>query len=330
MSSKVKRRGRGHAGDAPRSINKHYTASLLPPFESRNSLRSLNDCIKVLPTAITCGDLHIRPKKALGEFLQVDLCTPRLDKIYQYLWLAGESIPARPLHRQRVLRREIVLTENIDEHLVEDRAVVFVKPLPEYLLSFDFWNTYLGADRDLHQCACGLLLSYTWIITYRTDLIIAQEAHLLPESLDWTSWKDLIEDIFEHIGTSSNPLYVSKRYNYGELWLGHLNTIYKLCPPAFTSYTLMYGFLNAPMWYGFFLERNITRLFTVFAFSSLVLSAMQVGQATPELRDNAQFLRVSYGFSVATIVLVLCSVLAVVLAWIAPRGYRFLTRRMRS
>ena len=90
---------------------------------------------------------------------------------------------------------------------------------------------------------------------------------------------------------------------------------------------LVYGFLNAPMWYGFFLERNITRLFTVFAFSSLVLSAMQVGQATPELRDSAQFSRASYGFSVATIVFVLFSVLAVILAWTAPRGYRVLARR---
>jgi hypothetical protein len=77
---------------------------------------------------------------------------------------------------------------------------------------------------------------------------------------------------------------------------------------------LVYGFLNASMWYGFFLERNITRLFTVFAFSSLILSAMQAGQATPELRDSAQFSRASYGFSVAAIVLVPFSVLAVILA----------------
>ena len=95
----------------------------------------------------------------------------------------------------------------------------------------------------------------------------------------------------------------------------------------FSTGNLAYGFLHAPMWYGFFLERNITRLFTVFAFLSLVLSAMQVGQATLELRDSAQFSRASYGFSVTTIALVLLSVLVVILTWTAPRGYRVLALR---
>jgi hypothetical protein len=303
-----------------------HVTSLLPPFESKNSLRSLDDCMKVLPAVINCGNQRIRPKRALDEFVQLDLFTPRLDKIYRHLWLAGEPTPARPLHRQRLLRREIVLTESPDEHLVEDRAVIFVKPLPEYLLSFEFWTTHLSADRDLHQSACGLLLSYVWIVAYHSDMSIAHETHLLPKSLDWAAWKDFVEDFLEHVGTST-PLHVSKRYNYGELWLRHLNAIYKLSPSVFSMGNLVYGFLNAPMWYGFFLERNITRLFTVFAFSSLVLSAMQVGQATPELQDSAQFSRASYGFSVATIALVLFSVLAVILAWTAARGYRVLARR---
>jgi len=59
-----------------------HVTSLLPPFESKNSLRSLDDCMTVLPAAISCGNQRIRPKRALNEFVQLDLFTPRLDKIY--------------------------------------------------------------------------------------------------------------------------------------------------------------------------------------------------------------------------------------------------------
>ena len=38
--------------------------------------------------------------------------------------------------------------------------MIFIKPLPEYLLSFEFWDKHLGADTDIRKSACGLLLSY--------------------------------------------------------------------------------------------------------------------------------------------------------------------------
>ena len=258
--------------------------------------------------------------------MRLDLLTPRLDKIHSYLWLSGTLSPARPLHRQKLLRREIVLTENPDEHLVEDRAVVFVKRLPRYLLCFDFWTTHMDTDKELHKSACGLLLSYVWIVAYRTDMRIAQDSNLLPKNLDWAGWKGFVEDFLEHIDTSTSP-HVSKRYRYGELWLRHLNMTYKLSPSVFSLNNLQYGFLSAPMWYGFFIERNVARLFAIFAFLSLILSAMQVGQGTLELQENALFSKVSFGFSYAALLLAGVSISGVVLAWIAPRGYEVLSRR---
>ena len=252
--------------------------------------------MKELPAAINHRSHFIRPKRELDDFIRLDLLTPRLDKIHSYLWLSEILTPARPLHRQKLLRREIVLTENADEHLIEDRAVVFVKPLPRYLLSFDFWTAHLSTDRELHRSACGLLLSYIWIVAYRTDMRIAQESNLLPKDLDWAVWKDFVEDFLEHVGNNT-PLHVSKRYKYGELWLRRLNITYKLSPSVFSLNNLRYGFLSCPMWYGFFIERNIARLFAIFAFLSLILSAMQVGQGTLELQGDALFSRVSFGFS---------------------------------
>jgi Heterokaryon incompatibility protein (HET) len=34
---------------------------------------------------------------------------------------------------------------------------------------------YICRDRHLHECACGFLLSYAWLICHRSDLKIAQE-----------------------------------------------------------------------------------------------------------------------------------------------------------
>lgn len=53
-------------------MTEQHVTSLLPPFESKNSLRSLDDCMKVLPAAVTCGNQRIRPKRALNEFVQLD------------------------------------------------------------------------------------------------------------------------------------------------------------------------------------------------------------------------------------------------------------------
>jgi hypothetical protein len=290
----------------------------------------------LLPATITIDNKRVFPRRALDEFVKFDLSTPRLDKIYKYLWLASiasKSVPARPLHRQRVLRREIVLTENPEEHLVEHRAMIFIKPLPEYLLSFEFWDKHLAADTDIRKSACGLLLSYVWIVAYPSDLRIAQETHLLPKSLSWLAWKAFVQDFLEHLGPNA-AFHTSQRYHHGELWLGDLNKIYKLSPTTFSLETLHSGFLHAPLWYGFFVQRNINRLIAIFAFLSLLLSAMQVGQATNELQDSVQFSRASYGISVTTISLVGISVVAVVLAYILPRGFRLvnnfrLSRRLQ-
>ena len=201
--------------------------------------------------------------------------------------------------------------------------MIFIKPLPEYLLSFDFWDKHMSLDADLRKSACGLLLSYVWIVAYSSDLRIAQETHLLPKSLSWLAWKDFVQDFLEHLRPNA-ALHTSKRYHHGELWLGILNKIYKLSPTTISLENLHAGFLHAPLWYGFFIQRNLTRLIAIFAFLSLLLSAMQVGQATNEVQESVRFSRASYGVSIATIFLVVISIVAVVLAYILPQAFRLI------
>jgi len=122
----------------------------------------------------------LRPKKQPEEFVSIDLTPVRLSKIYNHLWLAGIPTPARPLYWQRLMRREIIITENPDQHLVWAGAVIFVKRLPEYLFSFEFWKKELCSKPMLYRSACGLLLSYAWLVGFQSDLEIAHEHNLIP------------------------------------------------------------------------------------------------------------------------------------------------------
>ena len=55
-----------------------------------------------------------RPDQSPSVPLDELLDTPRLGRIHAFLWLAGLPRPARPLHRQRLLLRDIVVTERAD------------------------------------------------------------------------------------------------------------------------------------------------------------------------------------------------------------------------
>jgi hypothetical protein len=64
------------------------------------------------------GSQLLRPNKDISTCLALDLKTPRLNAIHQHLWLAGLPNAARPLHGQKLLGRNIAVTEDPDEHLV--------------------------------------------------------------------------------------------------------------------------------------------------------------------------------------------------------------------
>ncbi|KAJ4218357.1 hypothetical protein NW757_014597 [Fusarium falciforme] len=110
------------------------------------------------------------------------------------------SRPARPLHRQRLLLRTIHLTECANEHLMWHKTYIFIKPIPKYLINYEFWEQELRADEALHKSACGLLLSYA---CYKSDLHIAGEAGLLPANIDWNAWTMFMMDFTGYIDTST-------------------------------------------------------------------------------------------------------------------------------
>jgi hypothetical protein len=110
------------------------------------------------------------------------------------------------------------------------RQRIFIKPLPLYLLSYDFWGENILSDK-LYKSASGFLLSYIWLIASELDFRIAVETGLLPQSwngyLTWDKWKILTVSFLRHVDIGTINPY-NKRYHYGILQLGRVDTIYRL------------------------------------------------------------------------------------------------------
>jgi hypothetical protein len=139
-----------------------------------------------------------------------------------------DSSNISPLHRQRVKAngRQIIVTEDPQLHLVWIDDRIFLKPLPQYITSYAFWDTFMsdpsqyGATAKLRKATLGYLRTYFYLIQYESDLRIAQDPALclVPKEVTWPRFCQptaRFEDITEN--------EVSGRYHYGEIRLTRLN-----------------------------------------------------------------------------------------------------------
>ncbi|KAK8180704.1 hypothetical protein BC567DRAFT_150767, partial [Phyllosticta citribraziliensis] len=240
-----------------------------------------------------------------------------------HLWLMSTQSSANisPLHRQRVKRRDIVLTEDPRLHLVWHDERIFVKPLPPYLLSAAFWEKVLVApgpqqQQRITRAALGFLRTYTHLIQHPSDLTIAHSHALLPSTITYTSFSDFAAHL-SRIPDSA----VSPRYAYGELRLSRLNVYAKLFLRRW------YYFRLWPQ-YGTYFAQFYAPVLFVFGVLSVALGAMQVETAAEGLfaggdddSGNAAlwvaFWHLCRWFSVASLALValIAVVLLVLLLW---------------
>lgn len=248
----------------------------------------------------TLGQRVFLVEDDVEEFLRKDLDVSRLNSIHGYLWMAGRPLNARPLHRQKMTGMDIFLTEQMDLHLLRFSHRLLVKPLPRYLLSFGFWEKYLCEPKELHKSACGLLLSYIWLICSPLDMKMAHELDLLPSDITWSWWKTFVTDVFSHLDVNTLD-QVNKRFHFGELRLARINAIYRI---RFFFTHFVRGYLYGYNRYVVSFERDFAWALVVFVYFSLVLSAMQVGSIVPPLNANQDFQRATYGFVIFSITMV--------------------------
>jgi len=244
-----------------------------------------------------------------SAYLKTELDMSRLNRIRQHLWWAGRVAEPRALHRQKALQREIVVAEQTDLHLVWWENYIFVKPLPRFLLHHKFFteNLCLPDTQDacsLYASACGLLLSYTHLIQHESDFSIALELGLLPRETKWTQWVAFAMDVRSNISKSRRN--ISDRYIYGELRRRRLNLVYRLVCGEWIR-----GYHHIPTEYSSWFQQNFAWLLLVFAYATVLLSAMQVVLATDQGQSVAALRNSSYGISVAILIAVAAAVAGV-------------------
>jgi len=257
------------------------------------------------------------PTDDLSTFTS-ELGVKRINNIEKYLWLAGRPMPPRPLHYQVAAKRDVVVSERMDMHLLWERNCIYLKPIPRYLLDFRFWSEVLCCES--HQdCECskaaredvgpgtvrpkgclrlqyyknafGFLLSYVALVQYESDFQIAKDAHLLPVEIEWKEWRLFVRQLLD----KKNRKHISGRFRFGELRLSRLNLIYRLRFAAVRGYTFRLRD------YKEFFNYNLGIIISLTAYVALALSAMQLGIATERLNGNNAFQQASYGLAVLSI-----------------------------
>lgn len=218
-----------------------------------------------------------------------DFSVKELNDVHRWLWIAGSLQNISALHHQKVLLREVIPCERARLHLVWFGRIIYIKPLPDYLLCNSFYDNSVCKDHHLHALLTGFLRSYCALIQYPVDLAIAKELHLISDEVTWNAWQTCRSAILKKNKTA----YINKRYIYGELRLNRLDYIWLFSFRGLTYFTVHRA-------YATYFNQYFGLLVTVFAFVAVILTAMQVVvgvSSTPEL-----LIIVSYRFSVAILV----------------------------
>ncbi len=216
-----------------------------------------------------------------------------------------------PLHRQKVKGRRVVITEDPKLHLVWYSDTIYIKPIPQCLLNFEFWRTFLCnpqhakvSDAASHhtRSARGFLRTYAFLIRHPSDLHLAIEHRLIPENIQWVSFSKFIVP-FRNVHDDE----VSSRYHFGQLRLTRLNWAIRVFRPR-TSKDWWY--YHEVYWNtGAYIERFFAPLLFLFGSVAIILTAMQVMVTVPEGNIVAKSrwaiaTKVSWGFSLATILFI--------------------------
>jgi uncharacterized protein YebE (UPF0316 family) len=166
----------------------------------------------------------------------------------------------------------------------------------------------------LRSIARGFLLTYAALLSHESDFAFAKDKGLLPKEGDlpkWADWRKFVEEIL----TPTVYKDIHRRFYYGELRLGRLNLIY-----LFVKFRY---YMNQWPNYVSFLRDQLGWLAATTIYIAIVLTAMQVGLATDQLKGNDPFMATSYGFSifailgplVAGILILLAFVIVVIINW---------------
>ena len=318
----------------------HIMALSNPPFDSTDGLVAQQQppahvaghrIPLALPAIFEVRDRRLRFGKSVNqqmdEFLKQELDVTRLNRLHKHLWVAGLPHLPRTLHNQVEIGRQILVTEKADMHMLWSHPVIYLKPLPDFLLCYDVWENHMRNDSSLHAAALGLLQSYIWLIAYPSDHKLAIEFGLINKNVTWADWSLFVSAL---VGKGILNAPINPRYHFGELRLPRIQWAYRLCRcGARRDRGFVRGYYYRYHTYTSFIERNLAWLLTVFLYVAVVLDSMQVGLGTKHLSKSDAFQKASWGFTVTAIVGPLAIVGAVLLwtIYLVFTNYVFTTKK---
>jgi hypothetical protein len=217
------------------------------------------------------------------------------------LWLIAVHGAPRSLYYQKFLRRKIVIAEELDLHLVWAKSRIFIKPLPDFLLNHDFWETYISCEPQLHRAACGLLYSYCGLIRFDHDLQVAKECHLVHANLDYRAWTEFARTVLSKLNPK-DPDVMDKRFQYGELRLNRLDSIYRYTPYKFSISSILQGFPHALTESYVPYMDQYNNAVSAFGVIVIILSAFNLSLSSSS-SPVADLQQAAYGFAIFAMIL---------------------------
>lgn len=279
-----------------------------PPFPPTSSLIAREDL--VLPAAFTdlsplareLQPLRFEHRNEVHRFLCAFFDLSRFNAIRKMLWLIAVHGAPRSLYYQKFLRREIVITEELDLHLVWAKSRIFIKPLPDFLLNYDFWEAYISCEPQLHRAACGLLYSYCGLIRFGHDLQVAQECHLVNVDLDYRTWTEFGRTVLPNLNPKDSNT-MDTRFQYGELRLNRLDTIYRYSPHKFSVSSILQGFPHALTESYVPYMDQYNNAVSAFGVIVIILSAFNLSLSAHSKSPDLDLQQAAYGFALFTMIL---------------------------
>jgi hypothetical protein len=274
-----------------------------------------------LPASFRNGKAWVGvPDDRVEQFLVNDLNIDRLIEVLDYFFMLGKKYtPPRALHYQQALGLEILVTEQMDMHLLWSKSKVFIKPLPRYLLDSEFWEEFIECPKECkykehfqalrrsgqlhnsykitgkHPCqhadlwmrAIGFSFSYVHLIAHESDFEIAKSKKLVPDGLNFEDWKCFVSRLLSATASGGKILkLVHRRFKYGELDLERLNQILMLRDPL--------GWLFQGNDVQGFLQGHVF-LPPLSIYVAVVLVSMQARIVYTNVKENKALIAVMYG-----------------------------------
>lgn len=279
-----------------------------PPFPSTSSLIAREDLVlpaafnDLSPLARELQPLRSENRNEVHRFLCAFLDISRFDTIRKMLWLIAVHGAPRSLYYQKFLRREIVVAEELDLHLVWAKSRILIKPLPDFLLNYDFWEANISCEPQLHRAACGLLYSYCGLIRFSHDLQVAQECHLVNANLDYRAWTEFARTTLPNLNPKDSNT-MDTRFQYGELRLNRLDTIYRYTPYKFSISSILQGFPHAMSESYVPYMDQYNNAVSAFGVIVIILSAFNLSLSAHSKSPDLDLQQAAYGFAIFAMIL---------------------------